>query len=348
MSKINLAYPFSLYLEISMENLASLINQHIDKSFCLTSRTHKLNQQPFENSTLFVKRDDELSFGISGSKLRKYSSLIPFLKLNEIQTVYLAGSPYSNHLVGILQLLNEHQIKAVLFTKKSFLKEKKGNHLLLEMLFNGSHWVELDAEDWQKRDAIIIKEVQKCPKSFYVKEGCENVESLFGMMTLGLDIQSGEYNHIFIDSGTGFAAASLILSLKELGNSATVHVIQMAELQAPFEDLLKKLRKWLEPKLGKVIEPQKYHLHSPSFCKAFGSTNASTFSFIRQFAKDEGILLDPIYSSKLFISAPDIIKKENLTGNILLIHSGGALSLTGFMDQLSSSGSERFFQKFGP
>ncbi len=46
----------------------------------LQSRTHLLKN--FKN--IYIKRDDELSFGISGSKIRKYASLIPNLLRHSI------------------------------------------------------------------------------------------------------------------------------------------------------------------------------------------------------------------------------------------------------------------------
>ena len=39
----------------------------------------RLNHFPNNGVNCYVKRDDELGCGISGSKLRKYASLLPFL-----------------------------------------------------------------------------------------------------------------------------------------------------------------------------------------------------------------------------------------------------------------------------
>jgi len=47
------------------------------ESFNLQSRIHRLHW--FGRSDIWVKRDDELSFGVSGTKLRKHASIIPVL-----------------------------------------------------------------------------------------------------------------------------------------------------------------------------------------------------------------------------------------------------------------------------
>jgi len=73
-------------------------------------------------------------------------------------------------------------------------------------------------------------------------------------------------------------------------------------------------------------------LYYPATAKSFGSTNKTIFNEIRRIAREDGILTDPVYSSKLFLTARQTIFDQALDGNILLIHSGGGLALSGFMD----------------
>ena len=66
--------------------------------------------------------------------------------------------------------------------------------------------------------------------------------------------------------------------------------------------------------------------------RSFGSTNSTIFKEIKSIASEDGILTDPVYSAKLFITAKRTIQDQSLDGNILLIHSGGALALSGFLN----------------
>lgn len=75
-----------------------------------------------------------------------------------------------------------------------------------------------------------------------------------------------------------------------------------------------------------------YHLYYPATAKSFGSTNKTIFREIQRIAREDVILTDPVYSSKLFLTARQTILDRALDGNILLIHSGGGLALTGFMN----------------
>jgi 1-aminocyclopropane-1-carboxylate deaminase len=66
--------------------------------------------------------------------------------------------------------------------------------------------------------------------------------------------------------------------------------------------------------------------------KSFGGTDRTIFRVINSIARNDGILTDPVYSAKLFITAKQAIQDLSIDGNILLIHSGGTLALSGFMD----------------
>ena len=78
------------------------------------------------------------------------------------------------------------------------------------------------------------------------------------------------------------------------------------------------------------IELSNVDIFEPTTAKGFGSVNKTIKLEIKRLAREEGLLVEPIYSAKLFYEARHKIIQENLQGNILIIHSGGLLTLTGF------------------
>jgi 1-aminocyclopropane-1-carboxylate deaminase len=80
--------------------------------------------------------------------------------------------------------------------------------------------------------------------------------------------------------------------------------------------------------------PFNYELYLPSNAKSFGSVNAGVLQEVVHWARSDGIVLDPIYSAKLFYEAKKIIQQKNLQGSILLVHSGGQLALCAYHDLL--------------
>ncbi|MGZ5302842.1 MAG: hypothetical protein ACXWDO_01885, partial [Bacteroidia bacterium] len=203
-------------------SLSHLLQPFLHPVMVVHSRIHKL--KGFGQNNVFVKRDDELSSGITGSKYRKYASLLPFLLQGEFNEVLLIGSAQSNNVVSLLQLLNENSIKPKLMLLESNEADKKGNLLWLHLLHDMNDVLWVKREDWknvkQLAETYAIESFQNRQKMvFVVEEGASVPQALPGAMTLAGDILQYESNnhtkfdHVFIDSGSGTAAIGLLYGL---------------------------------------------------------------------------------------------------------------------------------------
>ncbi len=300
----------------------------------LHSRVHRLRS--FEGSC-FVKREDELGFGISGTKARKYLSLLPALLKESPDEVVITGSAYSNHVLSLSQLLIENGVKPVLFLLGDPGCKPRGNFLYTLMLSDPTniHWVPRKAwTEVEKIAAAYAEERRKLGiRALVVPQGGNCPESLPGAMTLAADIlRNGQelgiaFDHVFIDSGTGLTACALILGLE-----AIVHVIQVAGDREEFLDTLEKRRLEL-----KAPSPTQFRLYTPTNAPKFGSVNRKVFQTIAELARSEGFLTDPVFTAKLFYEGRRIIDEAKLRGNILFVHSGGGLGMTGFQEELDKN-----------
>lgn len=281
---------------------------------------------------VFAYRDDLIGSLINGTKLRKYSSYFPYLLAKGIDTLILTGSIFSNHVLAMTLLARKHQITPYLITKKRSFAKLCGNSFLLRLLLDSCQvrWIEEEKPIGDLVEKLTL-ELQKQGKIVeIVPDGAFCKEALEGALSLGKDIEKEKitFSHIFIDAGTGLSAMALVLYFGEIAYPTTLHVVEMAKDAIPFENRLEQVKLWY----GKGISAASYKLYSPALCPSFGSTNAEVFTFIKKMAKEEGLILEPIYSAKLFFTAFEIIQKQGLQGSILIIHSGGTLSLMGFSD----------------
>lgn len=308
------------------------------------SRIHKLFKLTNKETTVFIKRDDELGFGASGSKIRKYLSLIPFIKKQNFNEVIIIGSSHSNNILTATQLLIENEISPILFLFGKKKEKISGNYLLTRLFVDQKsiYWIENSLSEIEKYILNYINEKKLDNKKVgYIPEGAFCPEALPGACTLALDIIKNEldynleFNHIFIDAGTGFIAISLILSFLFLKRKTIIHVLLLSGNQESFKSNLENLKVEFEKNFNKIgTNIINYLLYFPSNAKSFGSTNSKTFHEIKKISSEYGIITDPIYSSKLFFESRKIITESKLKGNILIIHSGGGLSLFGFENKI--------------
>ena len=231
-----------------------------------------------------------------------------------------------------MQLLNEHTISHELYLYETHREKLVGNAFYLSLLTDLKKATFFNKGTLHAIDSTIEKKCLEEPRSYYIPEGADCLPALWGAMTLGSDIianlQEKIFDHIFVDAGTGFSAIGLLLSLASLSKLSSIHIVSMAIDEATF---IQKLKYYLEAFGGFSLEElPSYFFYYPSKLKSFGSTSKNLFTFIESFAKEEGVLLDPIYSAKLLLEAEAIMDRKSLKGSILLVHSGGALSLSGF------------------
>lgn len=306
------------------------------------SRIHPLRSFHFPSIKCYVKRDDELGFGISGSKIRKYRTLIPFLVLKSIQEVAVIGSAYSNHVFSFIQLLIENGLKPTLFLRGDPHSPLQGNALLTTLFIPSEciHW--LSKENWKNVESLANEYAkQKSHATFVLPEGGFCPQALPGALTLVLDIMKNEvengiiFDHIFIDAGTGFTASSLILALSWLKHRACIHVILLADDQETFLTRLKNCQKMFHQFIQSSPPfPQNFILHVPKITPPFGKTSIFLFEKISEIAQREGFLTDPIYTSKLFIESEHLLNQGDMKGQVCILHTGGAFTLMGFQHKL--------------
>lgn len=293
----------------------------------LSSRVHPLNGFPNQDVSCYVKRDDELGAGISGSKLRKYASLVPFWVRNGINQLVIIAGPQSNNLLAALQVGRELNMQITAFLLKPWTLTVQGNFMLSRLFLADKDIVWVERKQWPR----VLDQAQEYlhgqTNAFILEEGSSVAEALDGAMTLAADIKRNEqevgfsFDHIFIDAGTGFSAIALIKGMVKAGHQAMIHVLLLADDEDIFNT---KIVDWLG------YRPTNYTCFIPHTAKAFGSVNQTIKQEIKRLAQEEGMLADPIYSAKLFHEARKKISESSLLGNVLIIHSGGTLTMAGF------------------
>ena len=297
---------------------------------------------------VWIKRDDELSFGSSGSKIRKYASLIPRIKREGVKGVIIEGGLNANNSLAAAQLFRQNQIPFRLMVPEGSRPRTAGNQLWLKLLVAEDEMIFMADDNFEDQvsafKALMSESVLELP------EGANHSWALGGALSLAFDLgRNREHidkpiSQVIVDAGTGLMAQALILGCGSWQQPPLVRVIGMAGTKNDFEQGLLRRCHELERELAeqlllgdKKIKVAPWEWELPATAKSFGSTNRRVFDEIARFARQEGILLDPLYSGKMVYTYQQKAQDWDTSGETILIHSGGALTLSGFQEQLVGS-----------
>ena len=276
------------------------------------SRWHKLRTFP---APTWVLREDE----VGGTKQRKYRSLIPALLEAGVKRVRLRGSPHSNHLFQMSLLLKQAGIRPY-YVEEGRPGPIKGNGLWNRLVLGPDYLATSDGLD----------------DAFEIPEGASTREALPGALTLACAVTRAlvqcpePLGRVVVDAGSGFSAVGLTLGLSHLYRGLeppALSVVWLGSQEVDWTGLiarwLPEAPAWLELTPGDVLQPE---LVRVSTAASFGAVNAAILGEIARVAREEGVMLDPLYNAKVFHEARLRQSRGIWHEGTLLIHSGGSLS----------------------
>ena len=155
------------------------------------------------------------------------------------------------------------------------------------------------------------------------------LEMLGQMMEQGLT-----FDHMVTATGSAGTHAGLIVGLKALNAQLPLLGIGVRAPKETQEANVFRLAQATEEKLGVqgVVSRSDVVANCDYVGPGYGIPAESTLEAIDIFAKQEAILLDPVYSAKGAAGLIDLIRKGQFTKGqrIVFLHTGGAIGLTAY------------------
>lgn len=333
------------------DSLHRLLGQPLDPVLGWQSRCHLLNGYLPGSSAapVYIKREDELNANVTGTKHRKYLSLLPDLEHSGIRHVILIGSAHSNNVLDLARTLKSRNYQVSALLKAPGNWALKGNFLLLNMLLEPGSIHLLSAAEWPQAETVAEEMVQVLGRrgipASTLPEGGYSKAALPGILTLAGDLQRNmrqldtSFRDIWTDSGSGVSAIGLLLGLRlEKITDCTVHVTLIAGDPLAFEQRYRQFEGWLEQLTGAPLPVQRPHIRflKPATAAAYGSINQTILRQTWRISRETALLMDPVYSVKHLYTVKREMERNPPRTPQLVLYNGGTLGLCGFQEALAS------------
>ncbi len=256
---------------------------------------------------------------ISGNKWRKLKYiLLEAEKLNQKHLVTFGGA-HSNHLLAT----------ACAAAKFGFLstgivrgEDLENDTLLLCRLF-GMQLIFVDRESYRDKQNLFKKHFVHDPDAHFIDEGGSGGLAAIGCSEL-IDELKEVYDHLFCAAGTGTTAAGILLGLQKNSVPTKMHIIPVL-----------KGADFLKQEIKNLAQGAPFEFHPDYHFGGYAKTSDELLTFIKNFASSTGILIDPVYTGKMFFSIYDLISKDYFArgSKILAVHTGGITGILGMAER---------------
>ncbi|NTE00508.1 pyridoxal-phosphate dependent enzyme [Agrobacterium tumefaciens] len=282
------------------------------------SPVQKINLLPFSN--LFVKRDDLIDPYISGNKWRKLKYILQKAKAEQKKHLVTFGGAYSNHLVATAAAAARFGLKATAFVRG----EEVSNEMLLICSLYGMNLIFVDRESYKNKVELYEQYFGSNDSAYFIDEGGASAEAVQGCSEIILELTE-TYDHIFVAAGTGTTAAGLLKGIQDAGFNTKLHVVPILKGGSFIADEM----------AAYTALSNHLILHTDYHFGGYAKTTPELVAFIKKFTSTTGILIDPVYTAKMFYSIIDLCAQNQIlsTDKILAIHTGGLLGLLGMKEK---------------
>lgn len=294
---------------------------------------------------IFVKRDDCTGLAGGGNKTRKLEYLLADANSKGADTLITIGGIQSNHARQTAAAAAKYGFECHLVLEDVSGTPKKdyyhNGNLLLDQLF-GAHIHQLTDDE----DSIAFAEQLKSQlilqgkKPYLIPVGGSNEVGSLGYIRCAQEIvaqiqeQDLSLDHIVLATGSAGTQAGLLagliienIDIPVLGICVSRDTQAQKDIvQALLENTLDSLNLPISLAENRVFTDGSY------YGEGYGITTEATINAVKQCAKLEGVLLDPVYTGKGMAGLIDLAKQGRLGQNILFLHTGGSQGLFAYSD----------------
>ena len=273
---------------------------------------------------IFIKREDLIHPKISGNKFWKlFFNVNQYLESKPEKPLLISfGGAFSNHIASVSAFGKQFDIPTIGIIRGNELKNNwQENPTLSEASKNGMEFFFVSREDYQNKEKITQKFIEKYPNSLIIPEGGSNDIAVEGVRyMLGEDTK--DFDYLCTALGTGGTIAGISRFAEEHQKVVGIKVVRDDSLQ-------KTISEWSRRSNFDLVDADE---------NRYGKISEENIRFINWFYKEYEIPLDPIYTGKMMQKIFDLAQKDFFPKGsmILAFHTGGLQGIKGANQFLKS------------
>lgn len=297
---------------------------------------------------LWVKRDDLAGVSYGGNKTRQLDCYFGAALAEDADTILITGAVQSNFtrlaaataaklgMRAIVQL--EHRV-----ADPSDLYLNSGNVLLSRLL--GAEIMEYPVgEDENGADQALYERAEQIKteggRPYVIPLGkIENPIGALGYAQAASEIidQDSGFDFVITGSGSGMTHSGLIAGFAHSDTNVIGSCVRRERgLQIPrITKLLSAYQEMTGQDLG--LKDNDIDIWDGALAPGYGKMGAAAEEAMTLMARFEGLILDPVYTSKSFAAVPALVRTGKIPkgARVCFVHTGGLGAFFAYQDQLS-------------
>lgn len=285
--------------------------------------------------SLYMKRDDLLSFGMGGNKVRKLQTVLAEATAAGADTLITCGGLQSNHCrvtAAAGAALGMHVVLVVNGTQQY---RATGNALLDQLFGAEVHYTSSREERASTMEAVASDLAGAGRRPFVIPLGASTPTGAAGF-ALGIQevLASGLRPDVILhSSSSGGTQAGLIAGCALFGLKARVVGISADEPSASLAATIRAIVESLADRLGgsrASLGADRDIVVDDGFVgEGYGVPTDASREALTLVARHEGIVLDPVYTAKAMAGLIERVRQNSFStaDHILFWHTGGQVGL---------------------
>lgn len=298
---------------------------------------------------LWVKRDDLTGTALSGNKLRKLEFVLAAARAAGADTLITCGGVQSNHCRATALLAAEHGLRCELILRGEPPAVADGNLLLAQLA--GAEVDYVPAARWQALPELLQARSEavwaRGGRPYVISTGASDEVGLWGYIEGGRELlrdcaRAGfTPDAVCVATGSGGTHLGLCLAMAEAEPGCRVRGYAVCDSRRYFQEKACQDLAAFVARYGAVdgFDPASIDVEERYRGPAYAVADPEVWQTIGRAARQEGLVLDPVYTGKALHGTLRDLTEGPLADcrNVVFVHTGGIFGLFPQREQWTTS-----------